>query len=233
MNKFTKPLIISAAILSSCVASASMMMSESTDADYNYAGIKAGGAFPTNIQGNTDLQNSSGDNSYVAGLFIGRKIRDRLAIELEYINRGESDINSSSSVMNANDSWAVKADTFMLNMLVDIMTDTLARPYFKIGIGASLNKSSSYININSTTSTQTWGGKTVTEFAWQVGFGVDMPVNKSISAILEYNYVDRGQFKTENGYNQVDGLGSSYVAGSAQTGKLRDQVLTAGIKFKF
>lgn len=57
MNKFTKPLIISAAILSSCVASASMMMSESTDADYNYAGIKAGGAFPTNIQGNTDLQN--------------------------------------------------------------------------------------------------------------------------------------------------------------------------------
>ena len=149
------------------------------------------------------------------------------------MNRGESDINSSSSVNNASDSWAVKADTFMLNMLVDIMTDTLAKPYFKLGIGASRNKSNYYININSTTSKQTWGGKTVTEFAWQVGFGVDMPINKSISAMFEYSYVDHGQFKTENGYTQVDGLSAVYVAGPAKTGKLRDQVLTAGIKFKF
>jgi opacity protein-like surface antigen len=233
MNKFTKHLIISAAILSSSVSSASMLMPESTATDYNYAGIKAGGVFPNNIQGNTDLQNSSGDNSYTAGLFIGRKIRDRFTVELEYMNRGESDINSSSSVTNASDSWAVKADTFMLNMLVDIMTDTLARPYFKVGVGASRNKSNPYVNINSTTSTQTWGGKTVTEFAWQVGFGVDMPVNKAISAMLEYSYVDHGQFKTENGYTQVDGGGEVYVSGSAQTGKLRDQVLTAGLKFKF
>jgi opacity protein-like surface antigen len=224
--------VISLAIISSSGLSAASFIPPSTDTDYNYAGIRAGGVFPVNIQGNTDLQNSSGDNSYTAGIFVGRKIQDRFAIELEYMNRGESDINSSYSGQVVNDSWAVKADTFMLNMMIDVMTDTKARPYFKIGAGVSVNKSNPYVSVNDTT-TQTWGGKTVTEFAWQVGVGVDMPVSKMVSAIFEYSYVDRGQFKTENGYSEIDNQGPSYTGNSTQTGKLRDQSLTAGLKFKF
>jgi|GEM_PF-7028250 len=136
MNNSIKSSIIVLAIISSSGLSAASFIPPSTDAYYNYAGIRAGGVFPVNIQGNTDLQNSSGDNSYTAGIFVGRKIKDIFAIELEYMNRGESDINSSYSVKAVNDSWAVKADTFMLNMMVDVMTDTKARPYFKVGAGA-------------------------------------------------------------------------------------------------
>ena len=218
--------------MSSSGSSAASFFPPSTDSDYNYAGIRAGGVFPVNIQGNTDLQNSSGDNSYTEGLFVGRKIQDRFAIELEYMNRGESDINSTYNGQAVSDSWAVKSDIFMLNMMIDVMTDTKARPYFKLGAGASVNKSNPYVSVNNDT-TQTWGGKTVTDFAWQVGVGVDMPVNKIMSAIFEYSYVDRGQFKTENGYSEIDAQGLSYTKDSTQTGKLRDQSLTAGLKFKF
>ena len=35
------------------------------------------------------------------------------------------------------------------------------------------------------------------------------------------------------GYSEVDALGLSYTKDSTQTGKLRDQSLTAGLKFKF
>ncbi len=67
MNNSIKSLIIVLAVISSSVVSAVSFIPPSTDTDYNYAGIRAGGVFPTNIQGNTDLQNSSGDNSYTAG----------------------------------------------------------------------------------------------------------------------------------------------------------------------
>jgi len=232
MNNSIKSSIIVLAIISSSGSSAASFIPPSTDTDYNYAGIRAGGVFPVNIQGNTDLQNSSGDNSYTAGIFVGRKIQDRFTIELEYMNRGESDINSSYSVAVVRDSWAVKSDTFMLNMMIDVMTDTKARPYFKVGAGASVNKSNPYVSVNDE-KTQTWGGRTVTDFAWQVGVGVDMPVSKMVSAIFEYSYVDHGQFKTETGYSEVDDQGLSYTKDSTQTGKLRDQSLTAGLKFKF
>ena len=233
INKSIKSSIIALAIISSSSASAASFIPKSNDTDYNYAGIKAGGVFPTNIQGNTDLQNSSGDNAYTFSIFLGRKINDRFAAELEYNNRGESDINSSLNALNVSDSWAVKADTFMFNMLVDVMTDMTARPYFKAGIGVSFNASNPYVSVNGTTVTKTWGGRTTTDFAWQVGVGLDMPVNKTMSAMVEYSYIDRGQFKTENSYSQVDGAGNSNVESVAQTGKLRDQSLTAGLKFKF
>jgi opacity protein-like surface antigen len=232
INNSIKSTFIVLTLISSSAVSAASFIPASTDTDYNYAGIKAGGVLPGDIQGNTDLQNSSGNKAYTAGMFVGRKIQDRFAVELEYMNRGNSDINSSYSGANARDSWSVKADTFMLNMVVDVMTDTKVRPYFKIGLGASVNKSNPYVSYNNGT-TQTWGGKTVTKFAWQVGLGVDMPVNKTISTIFAYSYVNRGKFKTQNGYSEIDGLGSSYTKGSPQTGKLRDQSLTVGLKFKF
>jgi opacity protein-like surface antigen len=136
-----KPIIISLALLSSCTAGAASFIPPSTDSDYNYVGFRAGGVLPMNTRGNTDLQRVSTNSTYIAGMSIGRKFNDRFAIEIEYMNRGESDINSSAktNASAASNSWGVSSNSLMLNFAADLMAKDLATPYVKFGIGVSRN----------------------------------------------------------------------------------------------
>lgn len=235
INKSIKPVLISLALLSACSASAGMLsfIPESTATDYNYVGVRAGGAFPNNTQGNTDLQSVSADSTYTAGFSVGRKIKDRFAVELEYMNRGESDLNSSSSYRGVSNSWGVKANTLMLNASADIITDVPGRPYIKFGIGASRNEASAYKYTEQGLESRTWGSKVVTKFAWQAALGVNVSMMKNVDANVEYAYVDRGEFRTKDTATRVYSNGSSTTRNStAKIGKLREQVLTIGFKYK-
>jgi opacity protein-like surface antigen len=236
INKAIKPVIVSLALLSSSIAGAKMLsfMPDSTATDYNYIGVRAGGVFPNNTQGNTDLQSVSGDSTYTAGFSVGRKIQDRFAVELEYMNRGESNLNSSATTGGVSNSWGVKANTLMLNASADIITDTPGRPYVKFGLGASRNEASEYKYSDDTVGSRTWGSKVVTKFAWQAALGVNVSVTKDADANIEYAYIDRGEFRTKDTVTRVNTNGNiSTRSGGAKLGKLREQVLTVGVKYKF
>ena len=235
IGKFIKPAIISLAILSSCAVNAISLLPASTGTDYNYVGVRAGGVFPGNTRGNSDLQSVSADTTYTAGIAVGRKIMDRFSVEIEYMNRGESDLNSSSlsNSDNVKNSWGVSSNTLMLNLAVDVITGTPITPYLKFGMGASRNEASQYIYSDSTGSTA-WGSKASTKFAWQTGFGVNMSVTKTTDANIEYAYIDRGEFRTKNGSTfSGSGLVINNSEDSPKLGKLREQVLTAGFKLRF
>lgn len=238
LTKSIKPIIVSLALLSSSVASAKLAsflpdMPESTNSDYNYVGVRTGVVFPGNTQGNSDLQSVSPDTSYTVGFSVGRKIKDRFAIEVEYMHRGESDIKSSSSTTGVRDTWGVKANTLMLNASADIVTDSSVRPYVKFGIGASRNEANRYVSVDALQETQTWESKSSTKLAWQAALGANMSVTKSIDANMEYAYVDRGEFRTKSGSSTVGGINYTSSNEPDKIGKLREQVVTIGAKYKF
>ncbi len=236
MSRSAKAVISSLILLSTASASAKMLsfMPESTDSDYNYVGGRAGGIFPLKVNGNTDLQALSPDANYTLGFSVGRKIKDRFAVEFEYMNRGESDIKDTSSAGAVVNEWSVKANTLMLNAAVDIITDAAVRPYVKLGVGASRNEAGEY-EYTSTRNSKFWGSNLSTKLAWQAAIGGNMAITKSIDANIEYAYIDRGKFKTKNGYKLVYSDGETiYESDSGpKVGYLREQAVTLGVKYKF
>lgn len=161
---------------------------------------------------------------------------DRFSAEIEYMYRGKSDIDNSvkTSSETVTNSWGVSANTFMLNLTADLLTGYAVRPYVKVGAGASSNKASNYIYKDGA-GTDTYKGKTSTEFAWATGFGVNITTSKTMDTNIEYTYIDRGEFKTESGLTSTSNSGTvaSNSTAAAKSGKLRDQLITVGIKFKF
>lgn len=234
INKLVKP-IVATLLLPLSASAMSFGDGPKSDTDYFYAGLKTGAVIPGNTQGNSDLQSVTGNSTYTVGASAGMKFMDRFAVELEYMYRGKSDIDSSSKVdvATSSNSWDVSANTFMFNMTADLLTGYAVRPYVKLGAGASSNKAADYV-YTSNSSSETWKGKTQTEFAWQAGFGVNIATSKMIDTNIEYTYVDRGEFKTGTDVTLVSSNGAvTSSTQAAKTGKMRDQVVTVGLKFKF
>lgn len=212
-------------------------------ASYLYFTLKAGSVMPTTYRDNSPVSGSSGDTTYTVGAAFGKKFIDRLALELEYMHKSKSDvsnsINTKSTAGSQTNSWSSKSDTFMLNLSADIIKHRVFRPYVKAGIGFSINDADTFTtNIAfagspSTSKTYVNDGQTETCLAWQIGTGLNINVNKNIDAQIEYMYIDRGKIQTSSTTIYTDTSGSSSsLTGSPYTGKIRDNVVTLGLKFK-
>lgn len=211
------------------------LLGESTTTDYNYIGAKGGVATPSSTEGNSDLQSVAGNITYSGGIFVGRKFMDRYGFEIEFSQRGHSDIDSSNLAndVNTTNNWGVSAKTVMLNLTADLLTHETIRPYIKLGAGFSRNKADNYIH-NSNNTTTTWNGKTGTEFAWNAGIGLSLATYKSIDTFFEYAFINRGKFETYNGATLSTG-GSTFADSdsNAKFGYLREQIVSVGFKVKF
>jgi opacity protein-like surface antigen len=208
--------------------------------NFNYIGIKAGIAMPSNLGGNSKLSGYSTDNVATYGFMVGRKINDIFALEFEYMYRSNSDTSVNTSVPNgpSNFTWGAKTNTFMFNASVDIIKHRLFRPYVKAGIGYSNNNADNYVstatnNSGALVQQETYNGATKNEFAWQVGVGLNMTLNKTFDIDIEYMYVDRGKIKTDAGYTYVTPTQSGFNSSSSLNSKLVDNVITVGLKIKF
>ena len=128
-NKLIKPMMLSM-LLPLSVEAIDFDLGPSSETDYFYAGVKAGVAVPSNIDGTSDLQSVAVDTNYTAGVFFGRKFMDRFSAELEYMYRGKSDIDNSvkTSSETVTNSWGVSANTFMLNITADLLTGYAGSP---------------------------------------------------------------------------------------------------------
>ena len=200
-----------------------------TRANYSYFGIKAGIALPTNLNGNSQLSGQSGDATSSYSAFVGKKFMDIFSVEIEYMRRGKSTITNSVENVDVPGkySWSAKSNAFMLNVSADITKGRVIRPYIKAGVGVARNDANNFI-ITSNSDTQTYKGKTTTNFTWQVGMGMNVVLNRNIDIMLEYMYVDRGKIKTEAGYNSA----GFFNPVPAKTGKLKDNIITVGLKIK-
>ncbi len=232
LHNLIKPVVLSLSLPLAFAANAWEPVAENAT-EYNFATVKAGGVFPTSLEGNSGL--NTGDTTYTAGFEAGRKFMDRYSVGFEYMHRGKNTAhayNVSSTPANSNTSWSAQSDTFMLNLAADLITDSKIRPYFKVGAGISKNKSSDYKYYEKTNDgdvTQIYSGKTVNKFAWQAGAGLTMNTTAMFDTQLEYMFVDRG--KIETAANFVSDSETNIAA--ARTGRLKDHVVTIGLKMKF
>ena len=228
-----KPAILSLSLPLAFSASAWEPIAENAT-EYNFATVKIGGVFPTNLKGNSRL--NSGDTVYTGGFEVGRKFMNRYSVGLEYMHRWAGTYSSKNGwvdkARDENTTWSVKSDTFMLNLSADLITDSKIRPYFKVGAGISKNKTSDYVYVSNTgqETRNVYSGSTVNKFAWQVGAGLTMNTTSIFNTQLEYMFVDRG--KVESKANYPDSIGNITTSPS-RTGRLKDHVVTIGLTFKF
>lgn len=236
LHNLIKPAVLTLALPLAFSASAWEPVKASAT-DYNFVTVKAGGVFPTSLEGNSGL--NTGDSAFTAGFEAGRKFMDRYSVGLEYMYRDKNTAhayNVNSEIGMGDASWSARSDTLMLNLAADLITDSKVTPYFKVGVGASRNKAYDYTtNIadegDGSANIDAYAGKTTTEFAWQAGAGLAMKTTKMFDTQLEYMFVDRGQIKTEENY--VGRASGDKVSSNARTGRLKEHVVTIGLKFKF
>ena len=236
-NKIIKPILASLMVGLACSA----MAADAPKSEYNYVGLRGGVIVPSSIQGNSDLKGTTPETTYTAGIAFGRQLTERFGAELEYTYRGKNKIESSVSAQgsqNYTDTWAVQANTFMINGIANLLEEKqMVMPYLKAGVGISNNKSDDYVNTTNNNSgllTRTWKGKSKSVFAWQAAFGLNVATNDMIDTNFEYAYINRGKFETHSDqYSNPYTDDTPTIPSTAKTGYLKEQVVTIGFKVKF
>lgn len=210
--------------------------------EYNFATLRFGVDQPITSGGNANIDNA--EATYQAGVEVGRKFMDIFAVGFEYKKIGNSDltVNNSNRPQDTTYSskWKGKSDMFMLNFSADVIKNSAITPYVKFGLGASVNKSSDYIITRSATTggrivaQEIYYGKSITQFAWQAGLGINVTSTELFDIDMSYMFVSRGQMTTSDGYA---GRGftadeSSHTA-AARNINLYDHTVSVGFKAKF
>ncbi len=226
LRSLIKPIVVSCLLPLALTANAEDKMFDNK-ADHNFFMIKAGVDQPTVGSNNANIANVK--TTFVGGFEVGRKFMERFAVSVEYNHRGKSDFlvdSDSLDDLGTNNTWAVKSDTVMANLAVDLVQDSKITPYVKAGVGTSRNTAYGFNGLVDKTKAN-FAGKTVTKFTWQLGVGLNLTSTSMIDTDIAYTFTDRGRVETATGLD-VDNL--SYTARYAE---LRDHAVTIGIKIKF
>lgn len=193
----------------------------------NYFKIKGGIAQPTKLGGNSGL--NRGNATFIGGAAIGRKFMQFLSADFEYNYTSNSKAQSNTGATT----WNVNSNSLMANLNIDLLKDFIIMPYLKAGMGISFNKSSSYSSPSVLGST-TYPGRTIPALAWQGGMGLDFNYNPYFGTNLEYVYADRGKVKTQNYKTVINTFNNtSTTSTGGKQGKVKDHIITFGIKIKF
>ena len=104
----------------------------------------------------------------------------------------------------------------LLNTYYDINTGTKFTPYVGLGVGVAKLKAK---EINQENSKYITGKKDATNFAWQIGAGVNYALTDNWSVDLGYRYLDEGHVKYEDaqGYNKFEAKSHEILLGARYT----------------
>lgn len=199
-------------------------------APYNFVGVKAGLVQPTPLYGNTGLD--TGKPTSTAGILIGTKFHKILSIDLEYMHRGKNTTENTSPGETGNStSWSAESNTVMLNLSMDIITDSRITPYLRGGAGIARNESYTYTIYDPEIEENSYyPGKTTNNFAWQAGIGANFELSSKTITTIEYMFVNRGSLRTESYH--LDENGAKYNTDDIHA-HLTDHIITFGLKMKF
>ena len=221
LNKLIKPLLVSCLVPLSLVAQA--------DDKMNFITLNLGAdqAVVYNNKANID----TAETGLLGGVEIGRKLNDMFALGVEYQYHAKTKFNIKSNTDTYGDSlaWVVRSNVVLATMRMTLAQDAKVMPYIKLGLGASRNKADNYTETNLVYG-RTYPGKTKTNFAWQLGVGLSVPMSDMFDVEMAYAFMDRGEIRTQGSFNSYYASG---VPSTAKTAKLRDHAITLGLKFKF
>ena len=132
----------------------------------------------------------------------------RLEGELSYKQGNISTVNDqTNSIQYVNVDGSLGALATMFNAFVDLHNTTPVTPYFGGGIGFAVLNLSQTSGINSTTGVWTplYPSDNATVFAYQVGAGLEIALNRRVSLDLGYRYfaTDKANFDT-NGFTSTE-----------------------------
>ena len=200
----------------------------------NFFMIKGGVAGPVNKLGDTtDLNKPKA--TFTVGALIGREFMDNsFALDLEYMHRANSHayLAESSGESSGYTSWKLRSEAVMANLKFNLVKNSAITPYLRAGVGLSSNHAGTNVTVGTALSDY-YPGKTRNQFAWQAGLGFNFTYNSMFSTVLEYMYVDHGKFSTQSSKTTVVTDGTTTAAAAPISGKLKDHVITFGIKVNF
>ncbi len=198
----------------------------------NFVVVKGGAVQSMKLS--ADFTSTDVDSGYVAGIEMGKKFMDHVALSIEYNYRSKT--NATHNVTNAETyTWNVKSNSYMANIAIDLLKHKILTPYVKLGAGFSSNKTGDYVKkftVDDNVDANTYPGKTKNCFTWQLGAGVNVAFNEQIALQAQYMYVDRGKITTQAYYYDLQNPGFQ-VSGLAKTGRLKDNLVTIGLRVKF
>lgn len=219
----------------------SMSFSSTDFSPYNQANTATAGQVMS-VPGNTTFQREIGDSGMI-GAFLGYHVNDNLSFNLNYDYRGSFSWQVPTNAVltsGINDLIYyvdnIKIQTLFVNFIINPNKNWVGwgdlTPYVSGGLGVSFNHvgtlravdlldPSIYSNIS---------GASVTNFAWNVGLGVDYALSKHLSYKLGYRFVDAGMIQSSD--NLVSPNGTFTINPFKANHVLLNEVIT-GISWQF
>lgn len=186
---------------------------------------------------------SATENAFGGGIALGYDFSKRLdvpvRVELEYSATSKMDRKMSSSTDEDGggyEDFKMKIDvqSLFFNAYYDFKNTTSFTPYIGAGVGLAFVGAKTSVNGHEEGEpdwSYSFGKKTRTNFAWNVGLGCAYALNDSVSIDLGYRYADFGKAKTKS-YSGLDDEGQAFtVYGKAQNVAMHQFML--GARFTF
>lgn len=177
----------------------------------SYVGASAGIVLPINSSA-SDLNGTSGDISYTPGFslsgLVGHEFGMGLRIEgeINYKNTDVDKLKLAGMTRDLNSDF--RSIGMMANAYYDFLVSRNFNPYVGVGLGfANVNMSSADVN-----GSRIWNSDNATAFAYQVGFGGSIMINRSAAFDLGYRYYGTSDYKIDqstmnfNSHNILLGL---------------------------
>ncbi len=130
------------------------------------------------------------DDAAIMGLGAGYHINDYMRADMTVSYRGWGKVDFKEAGSKKADVWSIPV---MANLYASYPIHHMFDVYAMGGIGMAFNKTDSITNAK---------GKSKTNFAWQVGAGIDYMINNCWSLDLGYRYSDLGtaRVKAQDGF---------------------------------
>lgn len=140
---------------------------------------------------------------------FGRRVSENILLDIEYAHSSNHKLSKKSGIefdgalhYTPSVRTKVRTDSFFINSSYQFNEITeLFIPYLTAGVGTSYNKTknTNIASVSTLSLSRTSGnvsGKATNNFAWQIGGGVIMPINKFLSFNAHYTFRDLGKIKT-------------------------------------
>lgn len=167
-----------------------------------------------------DKFNETGDDDYIRkrprsgisyNIGLGHIITDQYRYDLNfnyrylYYKATEVDMGILDSIRQG-----VKMYSVLLNGYYDFFQNKVFNPYLTMGIGASINNSRDAIPSMNGIEVERPPGKKTTNFAWNIGIGTRLVLNKKVNFDIAYKYIDLGKITTKDPDDGLDTRGRSF-----------------------
>lgn len=199
----------------------------------NFIKLSTGVYLPTAIKGTDDLP--KGDSGFILGAGVGRYISNNLSADLSYFYRSKNEVKKSSlsgDILHMK--WGSQSHVLMFSGNFYFPEKFNVVPYLRAGVGGSYNVASKFHSDSHNSTTKEYmKGVGSYNFAWQLGFGMNIPLYKQNELEIEYMRKNLGKIKTNSTLVTIRNTGTDTDTFPPVKGKIIDNVFSLGIKTKF